>query len=110
MASLTSGDGEGFWEAFLGTIPDEMDSATQKVLEEILGHTRGLLEAADVAVASVSHLTDRKEIAEAFSDIDPMSRWLAFLLLDDRRDYAWVKAAATYEAGIGPIMAVQDDE
>jgi RNA ligase len=111
LGSLTSEDGEGLWEAFLDQIPDEMDSATQTVVEAILSHSRGLCEEAERAVTAVSDLTERRDIAKAFSEaLDPTVRGLAFLILDGRRDDAWVQAAKSYPAGIDPIMAVQDDE
>lgn len=110
MESLRSDDGEGFWEAFLAQIPDEMDSAVQNVVEAILGHCRGLYELATAAVARAADIPERKDIAEVFARLDPRVRPLAWLIFDDRKADAWLVAAKSFPAGTDPIMAVYDDE
>lgn len=110
IESLRSDDGEGLWEAFLAQIPDEMDSAVSEVVEAILSHCRGLCELAEAGVARVADIPERRDIAEVFARLERQVQPLAWLILDGRRDDAWLVAAKSFPAGTDPIMAVQDDE
>jgi RNA ligase len=85
-------DYDSIVNAFLEVIPDELDREVRGVIKRLMQDTETALEGPQRAVESVSALTARKEVAEAFSSIEGLDKRLAWLLYDGKWGQARLQA------------------
>lgn len=99
------------WIEFIESLPDEMDSAVQGVIDEIWRQSDEEFVAAGIASALVKKnpSLERREIAERFSILPPNERSLAFLIYDGFMDRARLLSLKRVEVGTDKLMVLDDD-
>lgn len=106
LARMTEPNGVQLWDEFLDLIPDEMDTAVQAVVNDIVAQAELIYQ---LAVTHVSGLKGiRREVAALIgNNPDRKYIWLAF---DHKWEALAVQALRAVEVPVEPLLVIEDDD
>lgn len=107
LARLTDVDGPDLWEAFLEGLPDEMDTAVQAIVDDIVAQAELTYEQ---AIAEADHLRStcdiRREVAARVVKSFAKYTWLAY---DGKWETLAIQCVRAIEMPVTPVLAIEDD-
>lgn len=102
--------GKALWDAFLDLIPDELDSAVQSVINQMISEAQDACAEAKCAGLAAALLPTRALAAAELSKLPSDVRSLAWFFYDGKEELAALTALKRVEIETEMLLQIEDDE